>query len=203
MDEYLKSASQSLKISEQDIKVVKVLSKSLDASSKDQFYYEISIVVTTPDTFDNNENFPVYTEEITADRRPKNIRERPIIIGFGPAGMFAALELIDYGIKPVIFERGKRIEERSIDVQKFIKEKVLDPESNVQFGEGGAGSYSDGKLFSRKINTEYINKELDTFIQFGAPEEIGYAGRPHLGTDVLCGIIRNIRNHILEQGGEI
>ena len=74
MDEYLKSASQSLKISEQDIKVVKVLSKSLDASSKDQFYYEISIVVTTPDTFDNNENFPVYTEEITADRRPKNIR---------------------------------------------------------------------------------------------------------------------------------
>ena len=205
MDEYLKSASQSLKISEQDIKVVKVLSKSLDASSKDQFYYEISIVVTTPDTFDNNENFPVYTEEITADRRPKNIRERPIIIGFGPAGMFAALELIDYGIKPVIFERGKKIEERSIDVQRFIKERVLDSESNIQFGEGGAGSYSDGKLFSRTKtkNTKYINRVLDTFIKFGAHEDIGYVSKPHLGTDVLCRIVRNVREYILERGGEI
>ena len=117
--------------------------------------------------------------------------------------MFAALELIAYGLKPIIFERGKKIEERSLDVQKFIKEKVLDPESNIQFGEGGAGSYSDGKLFSRKNNTEYINKVLDTFIKFGAPEEIGYVSKPHLGTDVLCGIVRNIRNHILEQGGEI
>ena len=205
MDEYLKAASQSLKISEQDIKVVKVLSKSLDVSNKDQFYYEISIVATAPETFDNNENFPVYTEEIRAERISKNIRERPIIIGFGPAGMFAALELIDYGIKPVIFERGKKIEERSIDVQRFIKERVLDPESNIQFGEGGAGSYSDGKLFSRAKtkNSTYINRVLDTFIKFGAPEEIGYVSKPHLGTDVLCRIVRNIRSYILERGGEI
>lgn len=84
-----------------------------------------------------------------------------------------------------------------------MKEKVLDPESNIQFGEGGAGSYSDGKLFSRKTNTSYINKVLDTFIKFGAPEEVGYVGKPHLGTDVLCGIVRNIRNYVLEQGGEI
>jgi hypothetical protein len=84
-----------------------------------------------------------------------------------------------------------------------MKERVLDPESNIQFGEGGAGSYSDGKLFSRKRNTDYNNKVLDTFIKFGAPEEIGYVSRPHLGTDVLCGIVRNIRNYVLEQGGEI
>ena len=202
-DEYLKAASQKLNVCETAIHIVKILSKSLDAGNKEQFYYEISLVVNTSDSFDNKDNLPVYTEKIAKEREPKNSAERPVVIGFGPAGMFAALELIAYGLKPIIFERGKKIEERSLDVQKFMKEKVLDPESNIQFGEGGAGSYSDGKLFSRKINTEYINKVLDTFIKFGAPEEIGYAGRPHLGTDVLCGIIRNIRNHILEQGGEI
>ena len=80
---------------------------------------------------------------------------------------------------------------------------MLDPESNIQFGEGGAGSYSDGKLFSRIKNTEYVNRVLDTFIKFGAPEEIGYISKPHLGTDVLCRIVSNIRNYILERGGEI
>jgi len=117
--------------------------------------------------------------------------------------MFAALELIAYGLQPIIFERGKKLEERSLDVQKFRKEKLLDPESNIQFGEGGAGAYSDGKLFSRKMNTDYNNKVLDTFIKFGAPEEIAYVSKPHLGTDVLCGIVRNIRNYILSEGGEI
>jgi len=203
IDEYLKAVSLKLSISETTIKFVKILSKSLDARSKKQFYYEISIVVSTPDSFDNNENFPQYIEKTKSDRKPKNIKTRPIIIGFGPAGMFAALELIEYGIKPLIFERGKKIEERSVDVQRFITERVINPESNIQFGEGGAGSYSDGKLFSRIKNTEYINKVLDTYIKFGAPEEIGYVGRPHLGTDVLCGIVKNIRNYIIEKGGEI
>ena len=206
MDEYLKAASQRLNISESDAKFVKILHKSLDTSCKDQFYYEVSIVVTAPVLFDNKENLPVYPEsieEIKADRKSKNIKERPIIAGFGPAGMFAALELIDYGIKPLIFERGKKIEERTIDVQRFIKDRVLDTESNIQFGEGGAGSYSDGKLFSRTNNTKHINRVLDTFIKFGAPEEIGYVRKPHVGTDVLCRIVRNIRNYILERGGEI
>ena len=99
---------------------------------------------------------------------------------------------------------GKRIEERSIDVQRFILERKLDPESNIQFGEGGAGSFSDGKLFSRRNrNTGYVNRVLDTFIKFGAPEEIGYISKPHLGTDVLCRIVANIRDYILEQGGQI
>ncbi|MCA1766186.1 MAG: hypothetical protein LC633_08090 [Desulfobulbaceae bacterium] len=118
--------------------------------------------------------------------------------------MFAALELIDRGCKPRIFERGKKIEERSVDVQRFIEERRLDPESNIQFGEGGAGSYSDGKLFSRRNNnTSYVNRVLGTFIKFGAPAEIGYIGKPHLGTDLLCKIVVNIRRYILERGGEI
>ena len=203
-DEYRKAASQKLNVSETAIHIVKILSKSLDTGNKEQFFYEVSLVVHTSDDFDNKDSLPVYTKKKAPVRKPKNSAERPIVIGFGPAGMFAALELIAYGLKPIIFERGKKIEERSLDVQKFKQEKVLDPESNIQFGEGGAGSYSDGKLFSRRnMNTEYISKVLDTFIQFGAPEEIGYVSKPHLGTDVLCKIVRNIRNHILEQGGEI
>ena len=200
---YRKAAAQRLNVSEAAIDIVKVLNKLLDSGDQGQFYYDINLVVHISNSFANPDNLPIYTEKIAKERILQKSAERPVVIGFGPAGMFAALELIAHGLKPIIFERGKKLEERHLDVQKFMNEKVLDPESNIQFGEGGAGSYSDGKLFSRKINTSYINKVLDTFIRFGAPEEIGYVSKPHLGTDVLRGIVRNIRNHVLEQGGEI
>jgi uncharacterized protein len=203
MAAYVQAAAQKLGISQEEIAVAKILSKALDAGSTEQFYYIVSLVARIPAGFDNKENFPVYTETPEADRAIQHSTERPIIVGFGPAGMFAALELIDRGIKPLIFERGKKIEERSLDVQRFIAERALDTESNIQFGEGGAGSYSDGKLFSRIKNSRYANKVLDTFIKFGAPPEIGYIRKPHLGTDVLCKIVRNIRSYILERGGEI
>ncbi|OGR03218.1 MAG: dehydrogenase [Deltaproteobacteria bacterium RIFOXYD12_FULL_50_9] len=204
MDEYLKVAAQKLEIGAGDIAITKILSKSLDLSSKEQFYYKISIVVNVPVGFENTQNLPIYSEPKNIERKRVNRKEKPIIVGFGPAGMFAALELIEYGLKPLIFERGKKLEERSVDVQRFLLERQIDPESNIQFGEGGAGSYSDGKLFSRRnSNTSYVNRVLNTFIKFGAPEEIGYISKPHLGTDVLCGIVRKIRNHILERGGEI
>lgn len=203
LDEYVKAASQKLNISEDSITVQKILNKSLDTAGTEQFYYEISLVVRISDSFENKENFPAFFEKTAAVRKLKKSKERPVIIGFGPAGMFAALELIDHGIKPLIFERGKKIEERSIDVQRFITERTLDPESNIQFGEGGAGSYSDGKLFSRINNSDYANRVLDTFIKFGAPGEIGYIRKPHVGTDVLCEIVGNIRRYILERGGEI
>jgi uncharacterized protein len=202
-DEYLKAAAQKLNVCETDIHMVKMLSKKLDLSDQEQFYYDISLVVQPSDSFENTENFPVYTEKTPKELKSITSTERPVVIGFGPAGIFASLELISYGLKPIIFERGKKLEERTMDVQKFMKERLLDPESNIQFGEGGAGSYSDGKLFSRKKNTDYNNKVLDTFIKYGAPEEIGYISKPHLGTDLLCVIVRNIRNYILEQGGEI
>ena len=204
MAEYLRAAARKLKIGEGSITVAAILSKALDATSKEQFFYKLSIVVSTPSGFESKENFPVYTEQVEAEKKTTGIKDRPLIVGFGPAGMFAALELIDYGFKPLIFERGKKIEERSVDVQRFIRERQIDPESNIQFGEGGAGSYSDGKLFSRRDNnSSSINRVLNTFIKFGAPVEIGYTSKPHLGTDVLCKIVRNIRNYILERGGEI
>lgn len=204
VDAYIKAASQILKIDSGNLAIAKILSKSLDASDKEHFFYKISIVVSTPESFENKQNFPVYTEPVQTERKTSSIKDRPIIVGFGPAGMFAALGLIDYGIKPMIFERGKKIEERSIDVQRFIIKREIDSESNIQFGEGGAGSFSDGKLFSRRNdNSSSINRVLNTFIKFGAPAEIGYISKPHLGTDVLCSVVRNIRNYILERGGEI
>ena len=203
MDEYLKAASQKMETDE-EVSVTKILSKSLDLKNKEQFYYMVSLVVSIDDSFPNKQKFPVYAETKEVNREKANSTERPIIVGFGPAGMFAALELIDHGFKPFIFERGKKIEERSVDVQRFIKERELNPESNIQFGEGGAGSYSDGKLFSRRNNnTSYVNRVLRTFVKFGAPPEIEYIGKPHLGTDVLCKIVRNIRLYVLERGGEI
>ncbi|MBI5885016.1 MAG: dehydrogenase [Deltaproteobacteria bacterium] len=203
IDEYLSAASQALNVGVQALSFVKILSKSIDARNKRQFFYEIAVVVGVPDDFANPAGLPVYVERPRPARTLRAPVDRPIVVGFGPAGIFAALELIEYGLKPIIFERGKRIEKRSRDVLRFIKERALDPESNIQFGEGGAGSYSDGKLFSRIKNSEYIDRVLDTFIRFGAPEEIGYMSKPHLGTDVLCRIVRNMREHILERGGEI
>ena len=204
IDEYIRAASEKLGTGEGAIFIAKILSKALDLRDKEQFYYKLSLVVTIYGGFENGQNFPVYKEQVKAKSKIANIKDRPIIVGFGPAGMFAALELIDHGIRPIIFERGKKIEERSLDVQRFIKDRELDPESNIQFGEGGAGSYSDGKLFSRRNNnTGHVNRVLQTFVKFGAPEEIVYIGKPHLGTDVLCRIVRNMRNYILERGGEI
>nr|MBF0220963.1 dehydrogenase [Desulfobulbaceae bacterium] len=202
--EYIKAASKQLH-KNNGFALLKILSKSLDIRDQEQFFYKLSLVVRLPDSHNNWQAFPVYTDHLPP---PKQIGcppdKNPIVVGFGPAGMFAALELIDLGLKPIIFERGKKIAERSLDVQKFIKERELNPESNIQFGEGGAGSYSDGKLFSRRNNnSSYVDRVLKTFIKFGAPQEIAYISKPHLGTDVLCKIVRNIRQYILDRGGEL
>ena len=201
---YRAAASQKMGIAEESLSIVKILSKAPDLKNLEHFYYRVSLLVAVGDDYTNKQKFSIYSEkkEVTKDR--VEFSERPLIVGFGPAGMFAALEFVDHGIKPLIFERGKKIDERSLDVQKFIKKRVLNSESNIQFGEGGAGAYSDGKLFSRRNNnTSTVNRVLKTFVKFGAPKEIEYISKPHLGTDVLCKIVRNIRRYILERGGEI
>jgi len=200
----LAAVSRKLKCAVADLSITKILSRNVELRDKEQFYYLFSLVVTVPDDYPNRRNFSLYRAAEAEPRAVYQSRERPIIVGFGPAGMFAALELIDQGAKPIIVERGKKIEERSLDVERFIKERKLNPESNIQFGEGGAGSYSDGKLFSRRNNnTSTVNRVLQRFVQFGAPAEIEYISKPHLGTDVLCEIVKNIRLHVLEHGGEI
>ena len=132
----------------------------------------------------------------------RRIAERPVIAGFGPAGMFAALLLAESGLKPIIIERGRPVEERSQDVDRYFKDGTLDPESNVQYGEGGAGTFSDGKLTTR-IKDDRIHKVLAELIEAGAPAEIAYQARPHLGTDRLRVIVKNIREKIISLGGEV
>jgi len=201
--EYLKAAALKLGVGAAEIGAVKILSKSLAAGDPEQFYYEVSLAVRVPAGYQNKGGFPAYSARPAAVYKAAPPGPRPVVIGFGPAGMFAALELIEYGLKPLIFERGKKLQERHADVQGFIRDRALATESNIQFGEGGAGAYSDGKLFSRLNNSVYASRVLDTFMKFGAPPEIGYVSKPHLGTDVLRRIVANIRNHVLERGGEI
>lgn len=203
-EQYLKTCSIKLEVNPENITLIKILSKELDIRNKKQFYTILTLAVKVPDEFDNYKQFNQYIETPEPSRKKHTLHQRPVIIGLGPAGMFAALELIFYGLKPVIFERGKKIEDRSADVNKFISERLLDPDSNIQFGEGGAGAYSDGKLFSRRNNnTPHVQKVIDTFIKFGAPEEIAYINKPHLGTDVLCKIVTKIRNYLLDHGADI
>lgn len=125
-----------------------------------------------------------------------------VIAGFGPAGMFCGLVLAEHGYRPIILERGEDAESRVESVKRYWSGGELDPESNVQFGEGGAGTFSDGKLTTR-INDPLCRYVLERFVQFGAPEEILIKSKPHIGTDNLRKIVKNIRNHIIEAGGEV
>ncbi len=129
---------------------------------------------------------------------------RPVVIGFGPCGIFAALLLAQMGLKPLILERGKAVRERTQDTWKLWRKNVLNPESNVQFGEGGAGTFSDGKLYSQiKDPKFYGRKVIQEFIKAGAPEEILYVAKPHIGTFRLVGIVETMREEIIALGGEI
>jgi uncharacterized FAD-dependent dehydrogenase len=129
---------------------------------------------------------------------------RPVIVGFGPSGIFAALILAQSGFKPIVLERGKAVRERTKDTWGLWRKSVLNPESNVQFGEGGAGTFSDGKLYSQiKDPKHYGRKVLNEFVKAGAPEEILYVSHPHIGTFRLVGMVEEMRQNIIALGGEI
>ncbi len=135
---------------------------------------------------------------------PENLAQRPIVIGFGPCGMLAGLVLAQMGFRPLILERGKKVRERTKDTWGLWRNNVLNPESNVQFGEGGAGTFSDGKLYSQiKDPKHYGRKVLTEFVKAGAPEEILYVSKPHIGTFRLVKMVENIRREIESLGGEI
>ena len=135
---------------------------------------------------------------------PANLTERPVVIGLGPCGLFAALVLAQMGFKPIVLERGKEVRERTKDTFGFWRKKPLNTESNVQFGEGGAGTFSDGKLYSQvKDPKHYGRKVLHEFVAAGAPSEIMYVSKPHIGTFKLVTMVEQMRAKIIELGGEI
>ena len=135
---------------------------------------------------------------------PENFVERPLVVGFGPCGLFAALLLAQMGFKPIVLERGKAVRERTQDTWGLWRRRRLDPESNVQFGEGGAGTFSDGKLYSQVKDPRHLSRKvLEEFVRAGAPEEILYLSKPHIGTFRLVRMIQNMRAEILRLGGEV
>lgn len=135
---------------------------------------------------------------------PANLTERPLVVGFGPCGFFAALILAQMGFKPIVLERGKEVRERTKDTWGLWRKNTLNPESNVQFGEGGAGTFSDGKLYSQTRDPRYLGRKvIEEFLKAGAPEEIAYDNHPHIGTFRLVGMVEKIRETIIQLGGEI
>jgi len=178
-----------------EIHSIQPVRRSIDARGKNA---TIRLVV---DIF-TNENPAVQDQNIF--RRLQNVSnsEPVIIIGAGPAGMFAAIRLIENDLKPIIVERGKNVKDRRRDLAALNKNRIVDPDSNYCFGEGGAGTYSDGKLYTRADKRGNVRQILDTFIQFGASPDIAIDAHPHIGTNKLPGIIEAMRNAIIECGGE-
>lgn len=173
------------------VKYFKILKKSLDARDKADIHWVYSVECSDRREFDPLPRF----SQVKAV-------PRVYIAGTGPAGLFCALRLLDHGVRPILLERGKPVGERVKDVENFQRTGDLDPESNVQFGEGGAGAFSDGKL-NTQTNTPFNRQVLELFVKFGAPEEIAFLNKPHIGSDNLRSVVQKMRTYVLENGGEV
>lgn len=200
-DQLFEKICKKYKININDVVEKRIIKKSIDARNKSDIFYNYSVVLKC-----KNENKIKNVQKVEEEQQIKiNVNrkssQRPVIVGAGPAGLFAALTLVQNGIKPIVIEQGKNVDERKKDVEEFQKTGKLNIISNVQFGEGGAGTFSDGKLTSG-IHNPLCKKVLQEFYNFGAPEQILYMNKPHIGTDNLINIIRNMRNKIIELGGE-
>lgn len=208
-----KYIEKKLKIKADDIRNIEILKKSVDARKKEQlsFVYQLDIECDNEKKIVSRykKNDVSLKEKKTIIRKindniPPENKGQIVIAGFGPAGIFAAYELAKSGYKPIVIERGLDVENRKKTVEKFWNTGELDTECNVSFGEGGAGTFSDGKLNTMvKDRFGYNRKVLETFVRFGAPKEILYLQKPHIGTDKLADVVKNMRLEIERLGGEV
>lgn len=196
-------AIRKSKVSKDNIKKIYIRKKSVDARDGDiKFVYSVAMELFSCNNVKTNSNVKETEDFIYKINCNKALAERPIIVGLGPAGLFCAYLITLYGGKPIVFEQGKPLEDRKKDVELFFNKGIFNEFSNVQFGEGGAGTFSDGKLTTR-INDKRCKFVLDTFYKFGADESILYETHPHIGTDCLGSIIKNMRNFIEDNGGDV
>ncbi|MCR4791657.1 MAG: FAD-dependent oxidoreductase [Lachnospiraceae bacterium] len=208
----VRAVTKKLGIRDGDIEEIGIIRKSLDARKKPDVFSVYSIWISVKNEgrilkkFKNDANVSVFEPHLYESPSFGNteLKHRPLVVGMGPAGLFCSYELARLGYKPLAIERGRCVEERKKDVKKFWETGVLDTASNVQFGEGGAGAFSDGKLTtSVKDKDGRVHKVLKTLVDHGAPDDILYEHMPHLGTDVLPGIVESIRRDIVSLGGEV
>lgn len=174
-----------------------ITKKSIDARSIKQVWINLSICVFIDEPYAGRPKTDIHFKPLAPTAK------QVVIVGAGPAGLFAALKLIELGIKPIIIERGKNVRDRRRDLATLNKKGVVNPESNYCFGEGGAGTYSDGKLYTRSNKRGSINRILHLFVQFGADEQILYQNHPHIGTNKLPQIITAMREQIIAAGGDV
>ena len=199
-EEILKFACKKNKINIEKIKDYRIFKKSIDARNKNDVHYNYTIDIKTIANIKGTKEINIQKIDLADIEVNRKSTYQPVIVGAVPAGLFCALVLAYNGVKPIIIERGKQVEERKKDVEEFWKTGKLNPNSNAQFGEGGAGTFSDGKLNTGTHNPLSRNV-LEEFVKFGAPEQILYESKPHIGTDNLIKIVSEMRNEIIRLGG--
>jgi len=210
-NDLIKKIVKTLHISEREIVNFQIKKMSIDARKKPELKYVYTLDVTVQNEAQVLKKQKGKSFSIVKDKPyvfntigKEKMNHRPLIIGCGPAGMFCAYMLAQHGYRPMLFERGASVEERTSDVEAFWKTGKLELNSNVQFGEGGAGTFSDGKLNTLVKDTFGRNKKvLEIFVDNGAPNEILYMNKPHIGTDILLNVVRNMREKIIAWGGEV
>ena len=198
-------AARALGCKPGEIRELKLVKRSLDARKKNDIHYVCAVAVSLPEEGRYlrrpRKDIAAYKPPVYAIPRVRS-DQRPVVVGFGPAGMFAALVLARAGARPIVLERGQAVERRTAAVEAFRRGGALDPESNVQFGEGGAGTFSDGKL-NTGTHDSRMGWVLQEFYKHGAPESVTYDAKPHVGTDILVDVVRSIRQEVIALGGEV